>query len=531
MKLRITLLILLAPLMSIAQNVSIIPQPQSILMTRGHITLKQGDAIVFKDPTLADEAAYLKKQLLTSNKLNLSINKKSVKRGVLLTLTKNNDLPGAYQIVINTHAIIVASSNHEGIFNGIQSLLQIVGNGQHSSVTLPALAIRDSPRYQWRGFMLDEARHFFGKQKVEMLLDWMARYKINKLHWHLTDAQGWRIQINKYPKLATVGGIGNFNDTLAPAKYYTQDDIREIVAYAAKRYITVVPEIDMPGHATAANKAYPEYSGGVVERYPNFTFNPAKEETYSFLSDIIKEINPLFPAHLFHLGGDEVAYGMQAWLKSPQITATMADKKIATLNDLQFYFIKRMADSVVKSGDKILCWDEATDADLPADKTTVFWWRQNKPEQLALALKKNYQVVLCPRLPMYFDFVQDSAHISGRKWADTAFNSVIDVYNFPDKQMDGTVISSPNIVGIQANVWTETIASEKRLDYMLFPRLAAMSEAGWTAPAVKDTTKFKEKLKGELKLYNKKGIYYYDPFHPEVHPEAIDYAPHPEVKD
>jgi hexosaminidase len=530
MKLRIALLILFAPLMSVAQNISIIPQPQSVLMTTGKITLKQGDAIVFKNPTLTEEATYLKKQLLASNKLNLVINKKSIQRGILLTLTKNNDQPGAYQIVINPHAVVIASSNHEGIFYGIQTLLQIVGNNQRSSVSLPALAIRDSPRYQWRGFMLDESRHFFGKQKVEMLMDWMARYKINKFHWHLTDAHGWRIQINKYPKLATVGGIGNFTDSLVPAKYYTQEDIKQIVDYAAKRYITVIPEIDMPGHATAANKAYPEYSGGSVERYPNFTFNPAKEETYSFLSDIIKETNALFPAHLFHLGGDEVAFGMQAWLKNPQITAMMADKNFTTPNQLEFYFFKRMADTVIKLGDKILCWDETTEADLPADKTIVFWWRQNKPEQLTLALKKNYQVVLCPRLPMYFDFVQDSTHFSGRKWADTAFNSVTDVYNFPDKQMDGTVLNSQNVIGIQANEWTETIASEKRMDYMLFPRLAALSEAAWTEPAIKDPVKFKEKLKGELKLYGKKGIYYYDPFNPEAHPEAVDYAPHPKAK-
>ncbi len=531
MKLRFALLILFLPLAGVAQNINIIPQPQSILMTQGKITLKQGDAIIFKDPALAEEAAYLKKRLFISNKLNLVINKKSVQRGILFTLTKNNDQPGAYQIVINPHAVVIASSNQEGIFYGIQSLLQIAGNSQRSSVSLPNLAIKDSPRYQWRGFMLDESRHFFGKQKVEMLLDWMARYKLNKFHWHLTDAHGWRIQINKYPKLTTVGGIGNFTDSLAPAKYYTQDDIRQIVTYARERFITVIPEIDMPGHATAANKAYPEYTGGIVPKYPNFTFNPAKEETYNFLSDIIKETSPLFPAHLFHLGGDEVAFGMQAWLKNPQITAMMADKKFSTPQELEFYFFKRMADTVIKLGDKILCWDEATDADLPADQTIVFWWRQNKPEQLALALKKNYQVVICPRLPMYFDFVQDSTHFSGRKWADTAYNTFADVYNFPDKQMDSTALKSPNIIGVQANVWTETIASEKRLDYMLFPRLAALSESAWTASAVKDLPKFEEKLKAELKLYNTKGIYYYDPFNPEAHPEAVDYAPHPKVKD
>jgi hexosaminidase len=531
MKLRVALFILFLPIAGIAQNVNIIPQPASLTLTKSRFILKQGTAIIIKDKSLADEAQYLRKQLLRSTKIKVNLNSKA-QHGIILKLRNNKDTAGSYQLVINKQNILITASTEEGIFYGIQSLLQLVHkNVGSSSAILPGLAINDSPRYQWRGFMLDESRHFFGKQKVEMLLDWMARYKLNKFHWHLTDAHGWRIQINKYPKLTTVGGIGNFTDSLAPAKYYTQDDIKQIVAYARERFITVIPEIDMPGHATAANKAYPEYTGGTVLKYPNFTFNPAKEETYSFLSDIIKETNQLFPAHLFHLGGDEVAFGMQAWLKNPQITAMMADKKFNTPQELEFYFFKRMADTVIKLGDKILCWDEATDADLPAGQTIVFWWRQNKPEQLTLALKKNYQVVICPRLPMYFDFVQDSTHFSGRKWADTAFNSFADVYNFPDKQMDSTELKSPNIIGVQANVWTETIASEKRLDYMLFPRLAALSESAWAVAAVKDLPKFEEKLKAELKLYSAKGIYYYNPFNPGEHSEAIDYAPHPKVKD
>jgi len=526
MKLRLAFFILLCPVMSMAQSIFIIPQPVSLTATKGNFILKQGTTISVNNRLLAPEAKYFKDELFKSNKVSLGTGKGTT-NNIRFVLTKDQDSTGSYSLLITNHHIILSASNREGIFYGIQSLLQLIGNVGNSTkqVSLQALTIHDSPRYQWRGFMLDESRHFFGRQKVEMLLDWMARYKLNKFHWHLTDAHGWRIQINKYPKLTTVGGIGNFTDSLAPAKYYTQDDIREIVSYAKRRFITVIPEIDMPGHATAANKAYPEYTGGVIDKYPNFTFNPAKEETYSFLSDIIKETNQLFPAHLFHLGGDEVAYGMQAWLKNPAITAMMASKNFKTPNELEFYFFKRMADTVVKLGDKVLCWDEATDADLPADKTIVFWWRQNKPEQLKLALQKNYQVVLCPRLPMYFDFVQDSTHISGRKWDKSLFNTYADVYNFPDKQMDNTAMVSNNIIGVQANIWTETVGSEKRLDYMLFPRMAALAEAGWVTPANKNINLFDQKLKAELRIYNKKDIYYYDPFKPELHPEAVDFAP------
>lgn len=526
MKLRILFLILFFPLAGIAQNVFIIPQPASVIAGKGNFIMKQGVTFSVNNRSLNQEGEYLKKSLLRLSKIRLQQGKSKMAK-IRLVLTKNADTEGDYKLLITSQRITISSSSRAGIFYGIQSLLQLVDKADNSkAMSLQALTIYDSPRFQWRGFMLDESRHFFGKQKVKMLLDWMARYKLNRFHWHLTDAQGWRLQINKYPRLAEVGGIGNFTDSLAAAKYYTQADIKEIVNYAAKRFITIVPEIDMPGHATAANKAYPEYSGGVVERYPNFTFNPAKEETYSFLANIIKESNTLFPSHLFHLGGDEVAFGMKAWLNKPEITAMMAGKNFTTPNELEFYFFKRMADTVIKLGDKVLCWDEATDADLPAGNTIVFWWRQNKPEQLALALKKNYQVVLCPRLPMYFDFVQDSTHISGRKWDKSLYNTYADVYNFPYIKMDSTEYGAvENIIGIQANIWTETVGSGKRLDYMLFPRMAALAEAAWIMPVNKNIKTFDQKLKAELRIYDKKGIYYYNLFKPDMHPEAVDFTP------
>jgi hexosaminidase len=509
----------------IAQNINIIPQPASVTKGVGEFVLRSAQGVTFNDRSLMGQAKYLKSELYSLNKIQLQVGK-STYHSLKLILSKQKATEGSYQLVISNHSISITSSSREGIFYGIQSLLQLVEKNSNStsSVTLPALTIDDFPRYQWRGFMLDESRHFFGKEKVEMLIKWMARYKLNKFHWHLTDAHGWRIAITKYPKLTTIGATGNYTDSLAPAKYYSQADIKEIVSYAKKYFITIIPEIDMPGHASAANRAYPEYSGGSVPGFPDFTFNPAKEQTYKYLSDIIKETNQLFPDHLFHLGGDEVADGMQAWLRNPAITDMMARKKFKTPNELEFYFFKRMADTVKKLGNKILCWDEATGADLPADKTIIFWWRQNKPEQLKLALQKNYQVVLCPRLPMYFDFVQDSSHVAGRKWKGEAFNRFSDVYNYPDKQTDPIELKSKNIIGIQANIWTETIGTEKRLDYMIFPRLAALAEAAWAVPANKDLSSFENKLKAELQLYAHSHIYYYDPFNPGLHPEPVDFV-------
>jgi hexosaminidase len=517
---------LLFPFFLSAQNINIIPAPKSFVKGNGLFELNSNTVIGMNNDSLLPEANYLQTELLKANAWTIAVDQHEIKAIIDLQLVQKNQLPGTYTLKIEPQKVTIQSSGSEGIFYGIVSLLQLIrAQPVASHVVLPACEITDAPRYQWRGFMLDESRHFFGKEKVEQLLDWMAFYKLNKFHWHLTDVDGWRIEIKKYPLLTAVGSIGNHSDTLAAAKYYTQDDIKEIVAYANDRFITVIPEIDMPGHATAANKAYPEFSGGSIYKYPNFTFDPANEKTYPFLADILKEVNVLFPAHMIHLGGDEVALGMQAWAGRPAITDMMAKNKFTDLTDLEHYFFRRMTDTVISMGDKILCWDEATETDLPAGKTIVFWWRQNVPSQLTLALQKNYQVVLCPRLPLYFDFVQDKSHISGRRWNGAFFNSVSDVYNFPDKVMPSDELQSNQVLGIQANIWTETIGSDKRLDFMIYPRLAALAEAAWTDAVKKDEASFNERLKINFALYDKAGIYYFNPFDTSFHPEAIDFMP------
>ena len=257
------------------------------------------------------QANYLQTELNKLNGITIAVDPDETKAQIDLQINGKNGVPGSYQLIISPDKIIISAAGGEGVFYGIVSLLQLIApQSGFSSVNLNTGVITDAPRYQWRGFMLDESRHFFGKEKVEKLLDWMAFYKLNKFHWHLTDVEAWRIEIKKYPKLALVGGIGNHSDTLAAARYYNQQDIKDIVAYATDRFITVVPEIDMPGHATAANRAYPEYSGGSIARYKNFTFDPSNENTYSYLSGILKEVNGLFPSRMIHLGGDEVELGM-----------------------------------------------------------------------------------------------------------------------------------------------------------------------------------------------------------------------------
>ncbi|WP_259066892.1 beta-N-acetylhexosaminidase [Mucilaginibacter sp. X4EP1] len=509
-----------------AQSVNIIPLPNLFKLTEGTFHLNGNTIIGMNSDMLLPQAHYLQTELQKADSLLVAVDPNEVKALIDLQLVSGDGIPGAYSLKIEPQHVTIKATDNQGIFYGIVSLLQLIKQQPAGNdLVLQSCEIIDAPRYQWRGLMLDESRHFFGKEKVKQLLDWMAFYKLNKLHWHLTDGAGWRIEIKKYPQLTAVGGCGNHTDSLADAQYYTQDDIKEIVVYASERFITIVPEIDMPGHATAANRAYPEFSGGITPKYPNFTFDPANENVYAFLANVLKEVDGLFPGNLIHLGGDEVSYGIQAWAGRPAITEMLTKNNFTSLNDLEHYFFKRMADTVFKLNDKVLCWDEAADTDLPAGKTIVFWWRQNIPGSLQLALQKKYQVVLCPRLPLYFDFMQDKEHLSGRKW-NGSFNSESEVYNFPDKQMPPEIVKSSQILGIQANLWTETVGSAKRLDFMIFPRIAALAEAAWTDSLSKNETSFNDRLKTNFILYDKAGIYYYNPFNPPAHPEAIDFAPH-----
>ena len=276
-----------------------------------------------------------------------------------------------YSLNISPSVVLLEASSESGLFYAKEALLQLVrfGNG-----TLGACKIEDQPRYGWRGFMLDESRHFFGKEKVKQYLDIMASLRMNVFHWHLTDEPGWRIEIKKYPKLTSVGAIGNWHEPEAPAQFYTQDDIREIVAYAADRHIMVVPEFDMPGHATAVSRAYPELSGGGEGKWNGFTFHPCKETTYQFISDVLDEIVALFPSPYIHIGGDEVHYGNQSWFTDPEIQQFIKDKKLQNETGLEHYFVKRAADIVASKGKTMIGWDEIIDAGVSPDKAVIMWW-------------------------------------------------------------------------------------------------------------------------------------------------------------
>ena len=425
-----------------------------------------------------------------------------------------------YVIRITGEAANVHAATPAGYFHGLQTLAQLIrsaGRDGQGAIVLSGTAIVDAPRFAWRGFMLDESRHFTGETGVKRLIDGMARYKLNRLHWHLTDSAGWRIEIKKYPKLTTIGGRGNESDRskTAPAQYYTQEQIRGIVAYAKERHITIIPEIDMPGHADAAVVAYPEHDGGGFlqkgskDKWPHFTFNPAKKETLTFLDDVLKEVATLFPeAGVIHVGGDEVHFGWHKWTELPEVQALMKKERLKDLAGVETWFIRRMSATVNKLGFATGGWDEIASRDLPRDKSLVFWWRHDKPQVLRDALEEGYPVVLCPRRPCYFDFVQDDSHKVGRRWG--GFNPLADVYAFP-ASLKLSAADEKLVRGIQACLWTETTVTQARRDFLIWPRLVALAESAWTAQARKDFSSFEKRLPTEIEWLQAHGIKPYDP--------------------
>lgn len=501
----------------------LIPLPSHYEQTGDRFILNKNTTIVVKDVRLQSLAKYLQACIKKQNGFDLPIKNQGNENNIILEQAGDSTSAESYFLKMKRSSVVIGSATKEGLFDGISSFCQlnklVAKKGQ--SANIDCWNIYDTARYQWRGLMLDESRHFFGKATVKMLLDWMAFYKLNRFHWHLTDEPGWRLQIQQYPRLTSVGAIGNFSDSSASAKYYTDQDIEEIVKYAKERFIAVIPEIDMPGHATASNRAYPQYSGGGTGKYANFTFNPGNNKTYSYLTNILKTVDSLFPSGMVHLGGDEVSFGIASWNDDPGVKTLMQQNNLPDLKSVEKYFIRRMEDSALTIFNKVLLWDEAADANLPVDSTIIMWWRHDKPEQSQKALDKGYEVVLCPRIPFYFDFDQDSSHRTGRKWQGD-FASLQKLYEFPAGEPYHIDVNSKLILGVQGNLWTERISSEKRLEYMLFPRIAALAENAWTDRKDRNYSVFLDRLKTHLLWFRTAGISYYNPFNPAVTPEVID---------
>lgn len=486
------------------------PTPARIESAEGSFTVGKDIRIEGNSGYAAQLASKLQPQLK-----ELTDSTPSSVKSIRLVLDPSLQMPHeGYSLDIAPEGVLLQASDEAGLFYAQEALLQLVRFGKGR---LNACRIEDRPRYAWRGFMLDESRHFFGKEKVKQYLDIMASLHLNIFHWHLTDQPGWRIEIKQYPKLTTEGAIGNWHDPLAPAAFYTQEEIKEMVAYAAERHITIVPEFDMPGHATAVCRSYPDISGGGEGVWKHFTFHPCKEETFQFISNVLDEIVALFPSPYIHIGGDEVHYGNQSWFTDPEIQQFIKDKNLQNETGLEHYFIRRAADIVASKGKTMIGWDEMIDAGVSPDKAVIMWWRHDRKHQLIKALENGYRVILTPRLPLYGDFVQDGSHSVGRLW--DGYSPIEDVYSFPDPIIHLTKNYEEQIMGLQFSMWTERIADAKRLDFMTFPRLAAVAESAWTPARSKGCSTFMKKLPNFLEYLKAAGIYYFNPFYPASTPE------------
>lgn len=511
------------PLLLAQSSIGIIPQPQEI-RSFGDTTVLQGAVTIGgKSRVSLATMQYLRNALMDRHDINSRQADGQHQIDIDFVHTQKSPNEEYYELIVQNGQIKLLAQGEKGYFNAINSLLQLLSfhGAQDAKAKIPNVHIIDEPLFSWRGFMLDESRHFFGKEKVKQLLDWMAFYKLNKFHWHLTDEPAWRIEIKKYPMLGLVGGIGEFTNPTAPVRFYTQEDIKEIVSYAADRQIDIIPEIDMPGHATAANRAYPQFSGGGNPRHPDFTFHPGKEGTYQYLTNILKEVNVLFPSGIIHLGGDEVSYGNDKWDTDTLVTALKEKHQLKNNAEVEAYFMRRMADSVYHLGSKVAVWDEMADSGLPTQKSIQFWWRHDQVAQLDLALNNDYPVVICPRIPFYFDFVQQENHQTGRKWSSD-YSSLQQVYDYDFEALIAKQKYPGQIMGAQANLWTEAIPTQERVDFMVFPRIAALAETVWTKAENKDFRTFQEVLASHLVLYKEDNIYFYDPFN--------DTNPEPRVK-
>ncbi len=425
--------------------------------------------------------------------------------------------PEAYSLDVAPDGIVVSAADERGLFYGATTLWQLLTQANGDRVALPALHIDDAPRFAWRGLMLDSARHVQSVDQIKLLLDAMALHKLNTFHWHLTDDQGWRLPIRKYPKLTEVGGCripagdgGIDPRTGAPAPYcgfYTRDQVREIVRYAGERHITVVPEIDLPGHAQAAVAAYPEL--GSVDgptRVSNewgvhkYLFN-AEEATFGFLEDVMTDVVDLFPGRYVHIGGDEAV--KQQWQQSPRVQARMRALGVADEAQLQGLFVARMEKFLAAHGRRMIGWDEILESELPADATVMSW---RGTEGGIEAARKGHDVVMSPVSDLYLDYLQTDSpdEPPGRP----LLIPLRKAYDFEPVPAALTPDQARHVLGLQANVWTEHMRTFARVEHALFPRIAAVAETGWSPRARKDYADFLVRLPAQLQRYRALGIDY-----------------------
>ena len=424
--------------------------------------------------------------------------------------------PEGWRLTVDKQGITVEGSSEAGIFYGHQALRQIMANQPQS---LPWAVVESEPRFAYRGMHLDICRHFFTKDVVKQYLDKMALHGMNTLHWHLSDDQGWRIEIKKWPRLTQVGGwrdrtvigrnMGLYDHTMYGG-FYTQKDIREIVDYAEKLHINIIPEIDLPGHMVAALAAYPELgcTGGPYEVWPDWGVSEdilcaGNPRVYEFLEDVLTEVMELFPSKIIHLGGDEAP--KVRWKACPKCQQKMRQEQLKDEEQLQGYIVRRMEKVLNSHGRKLMGWDEIMYCDVPQSSIIMNWrdWKGvDDPAQ------RGFDVVRTPNSTLYFDFYQ----IPQDEWTNTLLiggnSSLEKVYHYEPAPETLSPEEKAHVIGVQANLWTEYIAYPELIDYQVLPRMAALAEVQWVNPEKKNYNSFKERLPRLISIYDQEGWKY-----------------------
>ena len=435
-----------------------------------------------------------------------------------------NDNPEAYQLKVDASQVVISSPSEAGVFYGIQTLRKAVDVAEGSNVELPAVEIKDQPRFGYRGMMLDVGRHFFSMDEIKTYIDMMALHNINRFHWHLSEDQGWRIEIKKYPKLTEIGSmrketvIGHNSgkyDGKPYGGFYTQEQAKEIVAYAAERYITVIPEIDLPGHMQAALAAYPELgcTGGPYEVWTQWGVSDnvlcaGNDQTIQFIKDVLAEIVEIFPSEYIHVGGDECP--KVKWSTCPKCQARIkalglkSDNKHTKEERLQSYVIHEAEEFLNSKGRKMIGWDETLEGGLAPNATVMSWRGEAGGIEAA---KQHHDVVMTPNTYLYFDYYQ-SKDTETEPMAIGGYLPIERVYSYEPMPKSLSPEEQKYIVGVQANLWTEYIPDFKQVQYMVLPRMAALSESQWCAPEKKNYEAFLQRVSRLVNIYAKNGWNY-----------------------
>ncbi|ULQ53766.1 beta-N-acetylhexosaminidase [Flavihumibacter fluvii] len=524
---------------TLAQPISIIPEPVQMIMPRiaAQYPITPFSAISVKGKGLESSVVFLNDYLMKMYGYQLAVNPKKTPTDINLQVQPiANAVAGTYTLQVNNKGVNIIGQDETGVFYGIQTLLQLLPAAEiNRSLPLSYINIKDYPRFGYRGLMLDVGRHFMDVTFVKKFIDFIALHKMNYFHWHLTDDQGWRIEIKKYPRLTSVGAwrngtiIGNYpgkgNDHTRSGGFYTQDEIRDIVKYAESRYVTIIPEIEMPGHASAAIAAYPELSCFPDEPTKQFYFNPKSEwsgdttgkqvqqswgvyndvfapteNTFTFLQDVLDEVIALFPSKYIHVGGDECP--KTNWKKSAFCQELIKSKGLKDEHGLQSYFIQRMEKYINQKGRIMIGWDEILEGGLAPNAIVMSWRGEAGGIEAA---NSNHQVIMTPNSYVYFDYAQtkkeDSVVIGG-------FLPLDKVYNYEPIPKELPSGKEKFILGAQANVWTEYMGNPSKVEYMIFPRLSALSEVLWSQKGKRDWKAFQQKIPVILSRYQQWGINY-----------------------